>query len=116
MFSSGLFLIKRNLWLQIAQYLSVMMTTYFLLQLDINSAVIHLSEHTEKAKELVKFYGADKVVFGTDFPMWKIGEELQRFSALDLSTEDQAKILYKNACEIFKIDEKKIVAKFEKER
>ena len=80
---------------------------------DCSSSMPFIS--TEKAKELVRFYGADKIVFGTDFPMWKIGEELARFNALDLTKEQQEKILYKNACKLFKIDEQKIIEKFEKD-
>lgn len=77
MFGSGLFLIKRNLWLQIAQYLSVMMTTYFLLQLDINSVVIHLSEHTEKAKELITSTGDP--MGGPEHPYFKISLYIRLF-------------------------------------
>lgn len=70
----------------------------------------------EKAKELVRFFGADKVLFGTDFPMWKIKDELSRFESLGLTTEEKEKIYYLNACKLFRIDQKKILEKFKKDR
>ena len=81
---------------------------------DCSSAMAFIS--TEKSKELVKFYGADRIIYGTDYPMWKFGEELKRFSALELNDIDKQKILYKNACKLFKIDESKILELFEKSK
>ncbi len=61
----------------------------------------------EKGRELVRAYGADRVVFGTDHPMWFYEDELERFSMLGLTDEEAEKILYKNAVRIFGIDENK---------
>ncbi len=58
---------------------------------------------SEDSAELVRMYGADKVMFGSDFPMWSIGEELERFFAMGLSEEENRKILYENAAELFSI-------------
>ena len=60
----------------------------------------------ERTGEIIRAYGADKVLFGTDFPMWGYEQELERFSALGLTEEETEKILYKNAVGIFGIDEK----------
>ena len=38
----------------------------------------------------------DRLIFGTDFPMWSPKEELNRFFSLGLSESDQQKILYGN--------------------
>jgi predicted TIM-barrel fold metal-dependent hydrolase len=57
----------------------------------------------ETATALVHAYGADKVLFATDFPMWPIKDELERFAALDLTGEEREKIFYKNACKLFDI-------------
>ena len=40
--------------------------------------------------------GPDRLIFGTDFPMWSPKEELDRFFALGLDEADQQKILYGN--------------------
>lgn len=56
-----------------------------------------------KARELIRKYGADKVLFGTDFPMWNPKEELDRLKALELSDDEMEKILWKNADRIFNL-------------
>jgi len=55
------------------------------------------------AKKLVKHFDKDKLIFGTDFPMWDHADELQRFFALGLSDEDNRKILGGNFKRIFNI-------------
>ena len=40
--------------------------------------------------------GPDRLIFGTDFPMWSPKEELDRFLSLGLGEEDKQKILYGN--------------------
>ncbi len=57
----------------------------------------------EKAKELINFFGADKVLFGTDFPMWSVGEEIARLEALGLTDQEKQKIYYQNAVSLFSI-------------
>ncbi len=58
---------------------------------------------TDKAKEIIRKYGADRVLFGTDFPMWSYEEEFEFFRSLNLSDEENQKILYKNALKLFDI-------------
>ncbi len=62
----------------------------------------------EKAKNIVRSYGADRVLFGTDFPMWSYEKEMERFGELKLSEEETEKIFYKNAVSLFGIDESNI--------
>lgn len=62
----------------------------------------------EQATCLVEAYTADRVVFGTDFPMWSHKKEIERFYKMNLTKEQQEKILYKNAVRIFSIDEKSL--------
>lgn len=50
----------------------------------------------EQAADMIRTYGADKMLFGTDFPMWNPVYELERFFALGLSEEENTKILYNN--------------------
>ncbi len=55
----------------------------------------------EKAAEHIRAFGTDKVLFGTDFPMWKATEELERFHALPLTEDEKARILWTNATTLF---------------
>ena len=68
------------------------------LYVDISSTMFALP--SEKVRELVRAYGADRVLFGTDFPMWRPKEELDRFYALGLSRAEERKILYGNAAKL----------------
>ncbi|MBQ7115566.1 MAG: amidohydrolase [Clostridia bacterium] len=57
----------------------------------------------KRAREIIDLYGADKVIFGTDFPMWKQEEELKFLFDLGLSEEELESILYDNLAKILKI-------------
>ncbi len=63
--------------------------------LDTSSALMFLTP--EKAVEIIRTHGAEKVFFGTDSPMWNQEEELERFLQLPLTAEEQEAILYRNA-------------------
>ncbi len=47
-------------------------------------------------------YGADRVLFGSDFPLWDPKEEADYFLRLPLSDTDREKIAYQNAESILK--------------
>lgn len=66
---------------------------------DTSSSLYALS--VGKAKEIIRRFGADRVLFGTDYPMWPIGDELSRFHALGLTAEEEEKILCGNAVRLF---------------
>jgi predicted TIM-barrel fold metal-dependent hydrolase len=51
----------------------------------------------EQFLRIVKAHGADKILFGSDSPWSKAGEEIAALQSLPLSEEEKAKILYKNA-------------------
>ncbi len=53
------------------------------------------------AKELIYAYGAERILFGTDYPMWNPAQELERFLALQLPQRDGENILYNNAARLF---------------
>lgn len=55
----------------------------------------------EKAKELIEAYGADRVLFGTDYPMWEPETEIERFMKIDLTETQREDILYNNAARLF---------------
>ena len=57
----------------------------------------------KRAEELIKLYGAERMIFGTDFPMWGAKEELEKFMSMNLSKKEKELILHKNAEKILKI-------------
>jgi predicted TIM-barrel fold metal-dependent hydrolase len=70
---------------------------------DCSSSMYALS--AEKTCEIIRAYGADRVLYGTDFPMWPMETELERFYALDLTEEEREMILHRNAERLFGIAE-----------
>lgn len=57
-----------------------------------------------KAKELIKRYGADKILFGTDYPMWDAKSELDYFFSLGLDETQIQCILNLNAKKLFDLE------------
>ena len=58
----------------------------------------------EESREIVRKYGAEHVLFATDFPMWNHKTEFRRFMDMKLTDEENRLILYKNASRLFDID------------
>lgn len=63
--------------------------------LDMSSSMRFLGPR--RTRELVEAYGPDRMLFGSDFPMWNPGEELSRFRALGFSAKDYEKMCWHNA-------------------
>lgn len=51
----------------------------------------------EKANEMMKKHGIEKMLFGSDYPMWDHEGELARFNKLDLSAEERELVMCGNA-------------------
>lgn len=69
------------------------------LYVDCSSSFFRLS--TEKAEELIRRWGADRVLFGTDYPMWAADKELATLLSMHFSEEEFRKILWDNAYNLF---------------
>ncbi len=54
-------------------------------------------------ERLIARYGADRVMFGSDFPMWSPESELETFMKLNLSEDERRMILSENAKKVYKI-------------
>ena len=50
----------------------------------------------ERALELIRFLGADRFFFATDFPMWDSVGELERFNKIALTEEERKMIFAEN--------------------
>lgn len=68
---------------------------------DTSSSLMYLP--AARAVELIRKYGADRFLFGTDFPMWRHGEELGRFLALDLTEAEREAVFHGTAERVFGI-------------
>jgi predicted TIM-barrel fold metal-dependent hydrolase len=66
---------------------------------DTSSALFALTP--ERAAEIIRGYNVDRVVFGSDFPMWSPVSEMQRFNRLPLTDEEREKILWTNHLKLF---------------
>jgi predicted TIM-barrel fold metal-dependent hydrolase len=55
-----------------------------------------------RAAELIHDYGAERFLFGSDYPMWDPALCLQEFMKLDLDSDEKDQILWKNARTILK--------------
>ena len=58
----------------------------------------------EQAVSLIRAWGVEKVLYGTDYPMWALDADLAAFFALGLSEEENRMILAENAKRVFKIE------------
>lgn len=71
------------------------------LYVDCSSTRFAVSD--EKVVELIRAYGSDRVLFGTDYPMWSPVEETAWFLGLPLTEEERRRILYENVCNLLSI-------------
>ena len=53
----------------------------------------------EKTVRLIRFFGVERVMFGTDYPMWDAKTEVEKLIALPLTDGEKEKILWQNAKE-----------------
>lgn len=66
--------------------------------MDTSSSLAYLD--SKKAVEMIRCHGVNKILFGTDFPMWGHQEELNRFLSLELTDNEKKAILYDNAAKL----------------
>jgi predicted TIM-barrel fold metal-dependent hydrolase len=65
---------------------------------DISSSLPFLGK--KRAVELIRIYGAERFLFGSDYPMWNPARCLEEFRELDLSDDERELILSGNALRI----------------
>lgn len=86
-----------SIWEEATQKLSHYKNFY----VDCSSSLYAISP--EKAKELIMTYGAERVLFGTDYPMWDPKTEIKKFMEIDLTEKQREDILYHNTAKLFGI-------------
>lgn len=72
------------------------------LYVDLSSSLYDLTPET--ALRLIHAYGADRVLWGTDYPMWESESEMEYFNRIDLTDEERELILYKNASKLLGLE------------
>ena len=55
----------------------------------------------ERAKELIRAWGAERVLFGSDYPMWSQAEDLDFLLSLGLTDAEYRAILSENTLRVF---------------
>jgi predicted TIM-barrel fold metal-dependent hydrolase len=63
--------------------------------MDLSSASVYLGPR--RTRELIHIYGAERILFGSDYPMWDPVEEVERFMRNDLTDEERELICWRNA-------------------
>ena len=72
------------------------------LYVDCSSSMPWISD--EKTVEIIRRYGAQRVLFGTDYPMWSPVKELDRFMTLPLTDEEKRIILSENVKKVYELN------------
>jgi predicted TIM-barrel fold metal-dependent hydrolase len=63
--------------------------------LDVSSSIPYLGHR--RSEELIRIYGAERFLFGSDYPMWDPELCLREFMELKLSDNERELVLHKNA-------------------
>jgi predicted TIM-barrel fold metal-dependent hydrolase len=86
-----------QMWGESVRYL-VGKNLYF----DTSSTLFRLDG--QKAADIIRAHGVEKVLFGTDYPMWVHEEEVDRLDSLELTQSEKRLILCGNAQKLFRLD------------
>ena len=55
----------------------------------------------ETSRRLIRLYGSERVLFGTDYPFWPLRHEVERLFALGLEPEEYENICWRNAAKLY---------------
>lgn len=86
-----------SIWRQAVKELGPLPNLY----VDCSSSLPYLSE--TEAKRIIECYGTQRVLFGTDYPMWEPSTEVKAVMKLGLSESELDDVFYNNAAKLFGI-------------
>ncbi len=69
--------------------------------MDISSSMMFMDKGVPE--KYINMYGAERMAYGTDYPMWDPVREVERFMRLDLTDEQKEQIAWKTAHRILKL-------------
>lgn len=58
------------------------------------------ASNAKTARDIIRFHGAERVLFGTDYPIGTVAREYELLSRLELSESEYEMILYQNAAKL----------------
>ena len=87
-----------SVWEEAARRLS----DYPNIVVDSSSSFYALKPKT--VRELVRIWGADRVMFGTDYPLWPQKRDIDYLLNLELGDADYRKIFWDNAASLFRLE------------
>jgi predicted TIM-barrel fold metal-dependent hydrolase len=56
----------------------------------------------DHAREIIRAFGSERVMFGSDYPMWSRRPELEYLRRLDLNKEEYEDICWRTCTQLFK--------------
>lgn len=68
---------------------------------DVSSSMMFMDPGV--AEKYIRHYGAERFVYGSDYPMWNPIKEMERFQKLDLSDNEKEQIAWKTATYLLNI-------------
>lgn len=68
---------------------------------DISSSIMFMDEGIPE--KYINMYGAERMAYGTDYPLWDPVQEVQRFQQLKLTDDQFEQIAYKTATRFLKL-------------
>ena len=69
--------------------------------MDISSSLMFMPEGV--AEEYIRHYGAQRMAYGTDYPLWDPVQEVRQFLKLKLTDEEREQIAWKTATRFLKL-------------
>lgn len=69
--------------------------------MDTSSSLSFLSD--EDAMRLIEGYGPERLMFGTDYPLWVMEKEIERFFSLPLTDTQRRQILFGTFSALFHV-------------
>ena len=87
-----------SVWKQAAEVLAGTPNLY----VDCSSSLYRIT--SRQAADLVHAYGADRVLWGTDYPMWESEKEMEMFRNIGLTPDEEELILCQNAAKLLNIN------------
>jgi predicted TIM-barrel fold metal-dependent hydrolase len=69
--------------------------------MDISSSMMFMEKGV--AEKYINLYGAERMAYGTDYPMWDPVQEVARFMELDLTDAQREQVAHKTAERILKL-------------
>ena len=68
-----------------------------------SSSTLGFAKDEAKVKMLIEGWGEDKILFASDYPMWKSADEIKMLEKLNLSDTAYEKIYHLNAEKVYKL-------------